>query len=279
MSRERLVYGFHAVAARLRQDPAGVKEVYVVHSRDDARSRDIAALAAERGVRVVPVPADVGALVGAASACAGTAVGLLVGGACPGGGVVHPHTVDMENCRIVHCSALKSPASAWSWSSAQVTSVPPIGSCTTTSGLPIVPPPSPQTLHANTSWLVTNRDGEKADRHKRSIPARKRRAGRTGRGAFNAASEVRTNRPAVGGCTSSAVGGEPVVIAVIVVRFIRYTINQTIPLVEVIQLLLPVRFGGSSRSLLDWALMDTTGQTWSPSVSHRWDGHRRRHPE
>jgi 23S rRNA (guanosine2251-2'-O)-methyltransferase len=58
MSRERLVYGFHAVAARLRQDPAGVREVYVVHSRDDARSRDIAALAAERGVRVVPVPAE-----------------------------------------------------------------------------------------------------------------------------------------------------------------------------------------------------------------------------
>lgn len=58
MSRERLVYGFHAVAARLRQDAAGVREVYVLESRGDARLRDIAALATERGVRVVVVPAE-----------------------------------------------------------------------------------------------------------------------------------------------------------------------------------------------------------------------------
>lgn len=58
MSRERLVYGFHAVAARIRQDPGSVREVYVLETRGDARLRDVIGLATERGVRVAVVPAE-----------------------------------------------------------------------------------------------------------------------------------------------------------------------------------------------------------------------------
>ncbi len=59
MKREReprVVFGFHAVLARLRADPASVLELYVDESRHDARIRDVAAQAEKAGVQVLRVP-------------------------------------------------------------------------------------------------------------------------------------------------------------------------------------------------------------------------------
>jgi len=47
-----LVFGFHAVVARLRQGAETVRELYVDRSRDDARMRDLLQVAAEAGVEV-----------------------------------------------------------------------------------------------------------------------------------------------------------------------------------------------------------------------------------
>jgi 23S rRNA (guanosine2251-2'-O)-methyltransferase len=52
----RVVYGFHAVLARLRSDPSSVLELYVDESRHDARIRDVAATAERAGVKVMKVP-------------------------------------------------------------------------------------------------------------------------------------------------------------------------------------------------------------------------------
>jgi 23S rRNA (guanosine2251-2'-O)-methyltransferase len=52
----RVVYGFHAVLARLRADPSSVLELYVDESRHDARIRDVAAVAERAGVKVMKVP-------------------------------------------------------------------------------------------------------------------------------------------------------------------------------------------------------------------------------
>jgi len=57
MSEAKIVYGFHAVASRLRQNAAGVKEIFIDQSRGDRRARDLAQVAVERGVRVIPVDA------------------------------------------------------------------------------------------------------------------------------------------------------------------------------------------------------------------------------
>lgn len=59
MKREReprVVFGFHAVLARLRADPASVLELYVDEARHDARIRDVAAQAERAGVKVMKVP-------------------------------------------------------------------------------------------------------------------------------------------------------------------------------------------------------------------------------
>ncbi len=53
----RVVFGFHAVLARLRADPASVIEVFVDEARNDARARDLAAAAERAGVRLLRVPA------------------------------------------------------------------------------------------------------------------------------------------------------------------------------------------------------------------------------
>jgi len=53
----RVVFGFHAVLARLRADPSAVIEVYLDETRNDARGRDLAALAERSGVRLMRVPA------------------------------------------------------------------------------------------------------------------------------------------------------------------------------------------------------------------------------
>ena len=57
MSRTRVIHGFHAVTARLRQNARGVHEIYLDAARDDARARQLNKLAAERNVRVIAVDA------------------------------------------------------------------------------------------------------------------------------------------------------------------------------------------------------------------------------
>jgi 23S rRNA (guanosine2251-2'-O)-methyltransferase len=52
----RVVFGFHAVLARLRADPASVVEIFLDEGRNDARGRDLAALAERSGVRLMRVP-------------------------------------------------------------------------------------------------------------------------------------------------------------------------------------------------------------------------------
>lgn len=59
MKREReprVVFGFHAVLARLRADPKSVVEVFVDETRNDARGKDLIAAAQRAGVRVMRVP-------------------------------------------------------------------------------------------------------------------------------------------------------------------------------------------------------------------------------
>jgi len=52
----RVVFGFHAVLARLRADPASVLEIFLDESRHDARAGDLAAAAERAGVRLMRVP-------------------------------------------------------------------------------------------------------------------------------------------------------------------------------------------------------------------------------
>lgn len=58
MSETRLIHGFHAVTAKLRQDADSVLEVYVDASRQDTRARDLVKLAQTVGARLVPVEAE-----------------------------------------------------------------------------------------------------------------------------------------------------------------------------------------------------------------------------
>jgi len=52
MSSSRLIYGFHAVTAKLRHDPDAVKEILIDAGRQDARVRDLLKSAEFNGVRV-----------------------------------------------------------------------------------------------------------------------------------------------------------------------------------------------------------------------------------
>ena len=52
-----LLYGFHAVMARLRQAPASFKSLYVDRHRDDNRVRDLLKLAQQQAVQVTRVEA------------------------------------------------------------------------------------------------------------------------------------------------------------------------------------------------------------------------------
>ncbi len=59
MSREReprVVFGFHAVLARLRAEPKSVVEIFLDETRNVARGKDLAALAERSGVRLMRVP-------------------------------------------------------------------------------------------------------------------------------------------------------------------------------------------------------------------------------
>ncbi len=50
----RLIYGFHAVSAKLRQSPDSVLEVYLSGDRKDARVKKFVALAEAAGKRLIP---------------------------------------------------------------------------------------------------------------------------------------------------------------------------------------------------------------------------------
>jgi 23S rRNA (guanosine2251-2'-O)-methyltransferase len=59
MKREReprVVFGFHAVLARLRADPASVVEIFLDETRNDARGKDLVAAAQRSNVRLMRVP-------------------------------------------------------------------------------------------------------------------------------------------------------------------------------------------------------------------------------
>ncbi len=53
MSNTRIIYGFHAVLSRLRQNPQGIEEICVDKERVDARMKDLLALAKEKNLRVM----------------------------------------------------------------------------------------------------------------------------------------------------------------------------------------------------------------------------------
>jgi 23S rRNA (guanosine2251-2'-O)-methyltransferase len=52
----RVVFGFHAVLARLRADPKSVLEIFLDETRNDARGKDLVALAQRAGVHLMRVP-------------------------------------------------------------------------------------------------------------------------------------------------------------------------------------------------------------------------------
>jgi len=58
MPDTRLIYGFHAVVSRLRQNAASVKEIYFDSARRDRRAQDFLKLAEARAVRVMLVDAS-----------------------------------------------------------------------------------------------------------------------------------------------------------------------------------------------------------------------------
>lgn len=59
MARDtQLIFGFHAVLARLRHHPDSVVEIYAQSARHDPRLRDLTTLAQSRGVNVLPVDAQ-----------------------------------------------------------------------------------------------------------------------------------------------------------------------------------------------------------------------------
>lgn len=53
MSTVRLIYGFHAVTAKLRHDPEAIKEIIVDAGRQDGRARDLLKHAEFQGIKVV----------------------------------------------------------------------------------------------------------------------------------------------------------------------------------------------------------------------------------
>jgi len=57
MKEARVLIGFHAVAARLRAEPASVIEILADETRHDARIENVLSAAEAKGVRVIRVPA------------------------------------------------------------------------------------------------------------------------------------------------------------------------------------------------------------------------------
>ncbi|UOP05230.1 23S rRNA (guanosine(2251)-2'-O)-methyltransferase RlmB [Conchiformibius kuhniae] len=58
MSNQRLIYGFHAVNARLWQNPKSIMELYVLEGKQDARTREVLEKAAAENVRLHFADAD-----------------------------------------------------------------------------------------------------------------------------------------------------------------------------------------------------------------------------
>ena len=58
MANQRLIYGFHAVNARLWQNPKSITELYIQEGKSDARTRDVLDKAASENVRVHFADAD-----------------------------------------------------------------------------------------------------------------------------------------------------------------------------------------------------------------------------
>jgi 23S rRNA (guanosine2251-2'-O)-methyltransferase len=55
MAESRIIHGFHAVIARIRQNAESISEIYVDAQRKDPRARDLLKLAEAHDVRIVPV--------------------------------------------------------------------------------------------------------------------------------------------------------------------------------------------------------------------------------
>ena len=55
MSNKKLIYGFHAVNARLFQNPKSLLELYIATGRQDARMRDAILKAESEGIRILSV--------------------------------------------------------------------------------------------------------------------------------------------------------------------------------------------------------------------------------
>ena len=55
MSDAHVIYGFHAVLSRIRQNPEGVQEICVDKERSDARMKSLLALAKEKNLRVMQI--------------------------------------------------------------------------------------------------------------------------------------------------------------------------------------------------------------------------------
>ncbi len=53
MSNIRLIFGFHAIAGRLRQNPDSIREVFLDSTRRDQRARDLTKLAENKSVRLI----------------------------------------------------------------------------------------------------------------------------------------------------------------------------------------------------------------------------------
>src|SRR5476649_251934 len=58
MADTHIVYGFHAVVSGLRQHAAGVQEIYLDGTRNDARAQDLVRLAGSHAVRIITVDAQ-----------------------------------------------------------------------------------------------------------------------------------------------------------------------------------------------------------------------------
>lgn len=52
MANQRPIYGFHAVNARLWQNPKSIVELYIQEGKSDARTREVLEKAANENIRV-----------------------------------------------------------------------------------------------------------------------------------------------------------------------------------------------------------------------------------
>jgi len=56
MREPRVLFGFHAILARIRAEPKSVVEIFLDETRHDGRIKDLAAVAERAGVKVMKVP-------------------------------------------------------------------------------------------------------------------------------------------------------------------------------------------------------------------------------